>query len=245
MSSKYAALLLPAGPHYFSGVSSVTVRTAAQKQSSFSLFDFPFSGLTSHLCHKSQATKTQEKQQQTKRLDSPIYHIIYPSPQQNIITITMSDEDESYSEEEEYEYEYSDGEGGGEGGGADDVSMDARSQDGDGDDDGVAAEGDDDDECMTDAAAGSNKNPKKKAAVSMTNNSNGKSYVGSNGKNKRRSTGSFDSRRRSGENPNAAPMSGGKFDFDGKNSSLLPHFHFSLLNDSVFTHSLSYSTSPH
>ena len=105
----------------------------------------------------------------------------------------MSDEDYS---EEEYEYEYSDAESDA---GTDDVSMDARSQEGEEDSD------DDDDESMTDS--NNNNNSKKKAA-----SDNGSS----NGTNKRRSTGTFDSRRRSGDNPNAAPMGGGKFDFDGE-----------------------------
>jgi len=117
-------------------------------------------------------------------------------------TTTMSDED--YSGEEEYEYEYSDAESAG-GGGADDVSMDARSQGGEedacDDADGVAS--------MTD-------NNKKKASSKNNGNSNN---------NKRRSTGSFDSRRRSGDNPNAAPMGGGKFDFDGEFRSSSPALH--------------------
>ena len=94
--------------------------------------------------------------------------------------------------EEDYEYEYSDAESDA---GTDDVSMDARSQEGE----------DDDDASMTDT--NNNTNSKKKAASDNNGNS---------GTNKRRSTGSFDARRRSGDNPNAAPMGGGKFDFDGK-----------------------------
>ena len=102
--------------------------------------------------------------------------------------------------EEEYAYEYSDAESDA---GTDDVSMDARSQEGEEE----AAE--DDDESMTDT---NNSNSKKKAASDNNGNS---------GTNKRRSTGSFDSRRRSGDNPNAAPMGGGKFDFDGKREFFL------------------------
>lgn len=97
--------------------------------------------------------------------------------------------------EEDYEYEYSDAESDA---GTDDVSMDARSQE---DEDAE----DDDDASMTDT--NNNTNSKKKAASDNNGNS---------GTNKRRSTGSFDARRRSGDNPNAAPMGGGKFDFDGK-----------------------------
>jgi hypothetical protein len=102
--------------------------------------------------------------------------------------------------EEEYEYEYSDAESDA---GTDDVSMDARSQEG---------EDDDDDASMTDTN-NNNTNSKKKAASDNNGNS---------GTNKRRSTGSFDARRRSGDNPNAAPMGGGKFDFDGKFSLSIP-----------------------
>jgi len=112
----------------------------------------------------------------------------------------MSDEDYS---EEEYEYEYSDAESNA---GTDDVSMDARSQEGEEED-----ADDDDDESMTDS---NNNNSKKKAASDND---------GNNGTNKRRSTGSFDSRRRSGDNPNAAPVGGGKFDFDdGSGIRMLP-----------------------
>ena len=96
--------------------------------------------------------------------------------------------------EEDYEYEYSDAESDA---GTDDVSMDARSQEGE--------DAEDDDASMTDT--NNNTNSKKKAASDNNGNS---------GTNKRRSTGSFDARRRSGDNPNAAPMGGGKFDFDGK-----------------------------
>mmetsp|Transcript_30786 Transcript_30786/g.55781 ORF Transcript_30786/g.55781 Transcript_30786/m.55781 type:complete len:118 (-) Transcript_30786:1677-2030(-) len=41
--------------------------------------------------------------------------------------------------------------------------------------------------------------------------------------NKRRSIGSMDESRRSGDSPNAPPLSGGKFDFEGW-CSLLPFF---------------------
>jgi len=122
------------------------------------------------------------------------------------INTTMSDEDYS---EEEYEYEYSDAESNA---GTDDVSMDARSQEGEEED-----ADDDDDESMTDT---NNNNSKKKAASDND---------GNNGTNKRRSTGSFDSRRRSGDNPNAAPVGGGKFDFDGEFCARLVVYYYSII----------------